>query len=101
MRKSEKGFSILEVLIGISIFAIGLLGLMALQISSMRTLSFSGNRPGIYGDPDLLRVVRGIDRRLVAGAGGAQGRPYRQQKEKHAAHDHREAARFVRSMRRS
>jgi len=42
-KKSEKGFSILEVLIGISIFAVGLLGLMALQMSTMRTLAFSGN----------------------------------------------------------
>ncbi len=41
--KNEKGFSLLEVLIGISIFAIGLMGLMVLQISAIKNVSFSGN----------------------------------------------------------
>ncbi|MCF6289811.1 MAG: prepilin-type N-terminal cleavage/methylation domain-containing protein [Desulfobacterales bacterium] len=40
--KNNKGFSLLEVLIGISIFAIGLMGLMVLQISAIKNISFSG-----------------------------------------------------------
>lgn len=40
---TEKGFSLIEVLLGIAIFMIGMLGIAALQISSMTGNSFSAN----------------------------------------------------------
>jgi len=52
MRKTKKqkrlfinssGFSLLEVLLGISVFMIGMLGVTALNISSMKSNTFSGN----------------------------------------------------------
>lgn len=39
IKKSEHGFTLLEVLIAISIFAIGILGVASMQISSIRTNS--------------------------------------------------------------
>ena len=41
--KREQGFSILEVLIGTTIFMVGMLGVAALLISSVNADSFSGN----------------------------------------------------------
>jgi type IV pilus assembly protein PilV len=41
--REESGFTIVEVLIGIVILAVGLLGVAALQVSAMRTNSFAGN----------------------------------------------------------
>ena len=38
-----RGFSLLEVLLGISIFMIGMLGVTALNISSLKSNTFSGN----------------------------------------------------------
>ena len=43
MTLNGKGFSLLEVMIGIAIFMVGMLGVAALQISSMNTIAFSGN----------------------------------------------------------
>ncbi|MBU0728194.1 MAG: prepilin-type N-terminal cleavage/methylation domain-containing protein [Proteobacteria bacterium] len=43
MNSTEKGFSILEVLLGIAIFMIGMLGVAMLQISSIKGNTFSGN----------------------------------------------------------
>ena len=40
---NSRGFSLLEVLIGISVFMIGMLGVTALNISSMKSNTFSGN----------------------------------------------------------
>ncbi len=40
--QTEKGFTIIEVLLGVSIFSIGLLGITALLISSVKASSFSG-----------------------------------------------------------
>lgn len=39
----NKGFSLLEVLLGITVFMIGMLGVTALNISSLKTNTFSGN----------------------------------------------------------
>jgi hypothetical protein len=41
--KGSRGFSLLEVLLGISIFMIGMLGVTALNISSLKSNTFSGN----------------------------------------------------------
>jgi len=41
--RRDRGFSILEVLIGMSLFMVGLLGVTALQISSLKSSSFAGN----------------------------------------------------------
>jgi hypothetical protein len=38
-----KGFSLLEVLLGITVFMIGMLGVTALNISSLKSNTFSGN----------------------------------------------------------
>ena len=40
---NRRGFSLLEVLLGISVFMIGMLGVTALNISSMKSNSFAGN----------------------------------------------------------
>jgi len=42
MLHNEKGFSILEVVIGSSIFLIGMLGVAGLQMASIRAEAFSG-----------------------------------------------------------
>jgi hypothetical protein len=39
----SRGFSILEVLLGITVFMIGMLGVIALNISSLKSNTFSGN----------------------------------------------------------
>ncbi len=41
--RAEKGFSILEVLIGVSLFAVGLIGVTGLFISTVKGNSLSGN----------------------------------------------------------
>jgi hypothetical protein len=41
--QNSRGFSLLEVLLGISVFMIGMLGVTALNISSMKSNTFSGN----------------------------------------------------------
>ena len=41
--KDSRGFSLLEVLLGISVFMIGMLGVTALNISSLKSNTFSGN----------------------------------------------------------
>ncbi len=41
MFSGEKGFTILEIVIGISIFMVGMLGVAALEISSIRAEAFS------------------------------------------------------------
>ena len=41
--QNNSGFSLLEVLLGITIFMIGMLGVTALNISSLKSNTFSGN----------------------------------------------------------
>ena len=41
--KNRRGFSLLEVLLGITVFMIGMLGVTALNISSLKSNTFSGN----------------------------------------------------------
>jgi len=41
--KNSRGFSLLEVLLGITVFMIGMLGITALNISSLKSNTFSGN----------------------------------------------------------
>jgi type IV pilus assembly protein PilV len=41
--RNSKGFSLLEVLLGVSVFMIGMLGVTALNISSLKSNTFSGN----------------------------------------------------------
>ena len=40
---NDKGFSLLEVLLGVTVFMIGMLGITALNISSLKSNTFSGN----------------------------------------------------------
>ena len=40
---NSRGFSLLEVLLGITVFMIGMLGVTALNISSLKSNTFSGN----------------------------------------------------------
>lgn len=41
--QDNRGFSLIEVLLGISVFMIGMLGVTALNISSLKSNTFSGN----------------------------------------------------------
>lgn len=41
--QNSRGFSLIEVLLGITIFMIGMLGVTALNISSLKSNTFSGN----------------------------------------------------------
>jgi len=41
--KNNRGFSLLEVLLGVTVFMIGMLGVTALNISSLKSNTFSGN----------------------------------------------------------
>ena len=41
--KGRGGFSLLEVLLGVSVFMVGMLGVTALNISSLKSNTFSGN----------------------------------------------------------
>lgn len=41
--KNNRGFSLLEVLLGVTVFMIGMLGVTALNISSLKSSTFSGN----------------------------------------------------------
>jgi type IV pilus assembly protein PilV len=41
--ENSKGFTLLEVLMGITVFMIGMLGVTALNISSLKSNTFSGN----------------------------------------------------------
>ena len=41
--QNTKGFSLLEVLLGVTVFMIGMLGVTALNISSLKSNTFSGN----------------------------------------------------------
>ncbi|MBW2146056.1 MAG: prepilin-type N-terminal cleavage/methylation domain-containing protein [Deltaproteobacteria bacterium] len=41
VRKDNKGYTIIEVLVAVSIFSIGLLGLATMQISAIRTNGFA------------------------------------------------------------
>ena len=40
---SSRGFSLLEVLLGVTVFMIGMLGITALNISSLKSNTYSGN----------------------------------------------------------
>ena len=40
---NSRGFSLLEVLLGVTVFMIGTLGVTALNISSLKSNAFSGN----------------------------------------------------------
>ena len=42
-KTNNRGFSLLEVLLGITIFMIGMIGVTALNISSLKSNTFSGN----------------------------------------------------------
>jgi len=41
--KTDKGFSILEIVLGVAIFMVGMLGVAAMLISSIKGQAFSGN----------------------------------------------------------
>ncbi|MBU0480361.1 MAG: hypothetical protein KKG47_04600 [Proteobacteria bacterium] len=41
MKLSDKGFSIIEILMGVSVFALGLMGVLALLMSSVNSNAFS------------------------------------------------------------
>ena len=65
------GFSLLEVLLGITIFMIGMLGVTALNISSLKSNTFSGNMSEAViiagGKIEELMAIDFGDPQLVAG----------------------------------
>lgn len=68
---NSKGFSLLEVLLGITVFMIGMLGVTALNISSLKSNTFSGNMSEaviIAGDKlEELMAIDFEDEKLSAG----------------------------------
>ena len=58
MKKNQQGFSMLEVLVTIAITTIGLAGLTAMQMQSIRTVQDSGNRThAIWIANDLINRI--------------------------------------------
>ena len=70
---NSRGFSLLEVLLGISVFMIGMLGVTALNISSLKSNTFSGNLSEaviIAGDRiEVLMAQKFIDLKDTDGDG--------------------------------
>jgi type IV pilus assembly protein PilV len=59
---SSRGFSLLEVLLGITVFMIGMLGVTALNISSLKSNTFSGNMSeAVIIAGDKLEKLMAID----------------------------------------
>jgi len=67
--KHQKGFSLLEILIGLIILAIGLLAIAALQTTSVRGNFFSHNlMQGTYAAQDRLEFLKNLPYdQLIAG----------------------------------
>ncbi len=65
----DKGFSVLEVLLGVSVFAIGLMGVMALHMYSLKGVAFSGNltEANAIAANQLERLMRADINTLVDG----------------------------------
>ena len=60
--QNSRGFSLLEVLMGVTVFMIGMLGVTALNISSLKSNTFSGNMSeAIYQAADKLEEVMATD----------------------------------------
>jgi prepilin-type N-terminal cleavage/methylation domain-containing protein len=60
LRKS--GFTILEVLVGVSIFAIGLLGITTMHISSIKSIKFSSDlTEATYLATNKVEILKGYD----------------------------------------
>ena len=60
--QNSRGFSLLEVLLGITIFMIGMLGVTALNISSLKSNTFSGNMSeAVYQAADKLEEMMATD----------------------------------------
>lgn len=56
------GFTILEVLVGISIFAIGLLGITTMHISSIKSIKFSSDlTEATYLAANKVEILKGYD----------------------------------------
>ncbi|NTV12369.1 MAG: hypothetical protein HGA96_00305 [Desulfobulbaceae bacterium] len=60
MRLSEKGFSIIEILLGVSVFAIGLMGVLALLMSSVNSNAFASrlSEASFLGSSQLEALMR-------------------------------------------
>jgi hypothetical protein len=70
--QNNKGFSLLEVLLGITVFMIGMLGVTALNISSLKSNTFSGNISEavvIAGDKLEELMAFGFDGKDIDGDG--------------------------------
>jgi type IV pilus assembly protein PilV len=59
---NSRGFSLLEVLLGITVFMIGMLGVTALNISSLKSTTFAGNMSeAVIIAGDRLEKLMGIN----------------------------------------
>ena len=63
-KRTDQGFSLLEVLIALVILSVGLLGLAAMQAEGLRGSSFALQRT------EVVRVVNDLADRMRANAGG-------------------------------
>lgn len=69
----SRGFSLLEVLLGVTVFMIGMLGVTALNISSLKSNTFSGNMSEaviLAGDKIEELMVLDFDDAALADADG-------------------------------
>lgn len=74
--KDSRGFSLLEVLMGVTVFMIGMLGVTALNISSLKSNTFSGNMSeAIHQASDKLEelMVMEYDELIFIDDGDGQG----------------------------
>ncbi len=72
---SSKGFTLLEVLMGVTVFMIGMLGVTALNISALKSNTFAGNMSeATFLGSSRLEALMGMDYDdLDAGADGIGG----------------------------
>jgi type IV pilus assembly protein PilV len=59
---NNRGFSLLEVLLGVTVFMIGMLGVTALNISSLKSNTFSGNMSeAVFIAADKIEDLMALD----------------------------------------
>jgi type IV pilus assembly protein PilV len=74
LMKNSRGFSLLEVLLGVTVFMIGMLGVTALNISSLKSNTFSGNMSeATFIAADKLEELLAMDYALIQDGADGDG----------------------------